>query len=282
MLSEVKDRSIGSILAEARGLNSDHIEHILAYQKAHQTRFGEAAVALGMVSADDVLYALSQQFHYPHAAAERRKRSPELIALNAPFSVQAESFRAIRSKILMRLNSDKRARCALAVTSPESRDGKTFFSANLAITLAQMGSRTLLVDGDLRGPRLHEVFGLDNAAGLSGILSGRTQGKVIQEIQDIPNLSVLPVGIMPPNPLELLEGPAFGLLMRELVTKFDHVLVDTPAAYYGSDCSVIAARCGAVLVVARQHRSQIGRLQDLVANLSDNQVELTGVVVNEL
>ena len=78
---------------------------------------------------------------------------------------------------------------------------------------------------------------------------------------------MLPVGITPPNPLELVERPAFGLLMRELVSKFDHVVVDTPAAEYGADASVIAARCGAALVMARKNASRMGALQDLVADL---------------
>ena len=281
MQTEITDRSIGSILAETRGLNTDQIDSIVAHQKARRTRFGEAAIDLGLANTDDVLYALSRQFHYPFADAEARKRNPELVALNAPFGVQAESLRAIRSQILMRLPLDNRARCALAVVSPDSGDGKTFSCANLGIALAQMGSRTLLVDADMRGPRLHAVFGLDNATGLSGLLSGRGQGKVIQKVAGVANLSVLPVGITPPNPLELLEQPAFGLLMRELMTKFDHVLVDTPAACYGTDCSVIAARCGAVLVVARQHKSQIGRLRNLVANMGDNQILQVGIVVNE-
>jgi protein-tyrosine kinase len=201
--------------------------------------------------------------------------------LNQPFGVQAEAFRAIRSQIMMRLFNEGQARHAIAVVSPDSGDGKSFFSANLAITLAQLGGRTLLVDADMRGPRQHEVFGVNNSAGLSGILSGRSEAKVIQQVPGVPSLFVLPVGITPPNPLELIERPAFGLLIRELMVKFDHVVVDTPAAVYGSDCAVIAARCGAALVIARQDKSRVSRLEELVGNLAETPAKLAGVVLNE-
>jgi chain length determinant protein tyrosine kinase EpsG len=278
----VHDRSIGAIISETRNLSAEAIEPILNYQREKGVRFGEAAIALGFASADDVLFALAQQFHYPYAPEERRKLNPELVTMNQPFSVQAEAFRAIRSQITTRVFAeDDGPRRALAVVSPESGDGKTYFAANLAVTLAQLGGRTLLVDADMRGPRQHEVFGLENNAGLSGILSGRAESKVVQQAQGIPSLFVLPVGITPPNPLELVERPAFSLLIRELIAKFDHVVVDTPAAVYGADAAVIAARCGAALVIARKNESQVGALQELVAALADTPAKLAGVVINE-
>ena len=277
----VADRSIGSIIAETRHLTAEQVERVLHHQRERGIRFGEAAIALGYASTDDVLFALSQQFHYPYAAEEQRKANPELVALNQPFGVQAESFRAIRSQIMMRLFNEGQDRRAIAVVSPDSGDGKTFFSANLAVTLAQLGGRTLLVDADMRGPRQHQVFGLSNNAGLSGILSGRAESKVIQQVPGVPSLFILPVGITPPNPLELVERPAFGLLVRELLSKFDHVVVDTPAAQYGSDCAVIAARCGAALVVARKNKSSVNSLEDLVSNLVETPAKLAGVIFNE-
>jgi chain length determinant protein tyrosine kinase EpsG len=280
--SAVHDRSIGSIISETRHLSADHIEQILTYQRAKGVRFGEAAVALGLAKIDDVIYALSQQFHYPYATEEQRKLSPELVSLNQPFSQQAEAIRAIRSQLMMRVFIEgESVRRALAVVSPDPGDGKTFFAANLAVALAQLGGRTLLVDADLRGPRQHEVFKLDNHSGLSGVLSGRAESNVIRQIAGVPSLFVMPVGIMPPNPLELVERPAFGLLMRELTAKFDHVVVDTPAFSLGSDASVIAARCGAALVVARKSASRVGALQELVGMFAESPAKVVGVVLNE-
>lgn len=279
--SNIADRSIGSILANLRNLSADQVERIVRHQRDQSVRFGEAAVALGFASNDDVLFALSQQFHYPYAPEERRSASPELVALNQPFGVQAESLRAIRSQIIMRLFNEGQDRRAIAVVSPDAGDGKTFFAANLAVVLAQLGGRTLLVDADLRHPRQHELFGIENRAGLSGILSGRAEAKVIQQVPGVSSLFVLPVGTTPPNPLELVERPAFGLLIRELLSKFDHVVVDTPAACFGSDSAVIAARCGAALVVARKNEGRVAALQDLVANLAETPAQVTGVVFNE-
>ncbi len=277
----VHDRSIGSIIAETRNLSADQVERVLQYQRERGIRFGEAAVALGYVNAEDVLEALSKQFHYPYAPSERKSRSPELVALNQPFSSQAEVFRGIRSQITMRLYRENEARRALAVISPDSLDGKSYFAANLAVTLAQLGGRTLLVDADLRRPRQHEIFDIKNQSGLSSILSGRSEPRVIQQVEGLNSLFVLPVGAVPPNPVELLERPAFGLLMRELAVKFDHVLVDTSAGQYGADAAIVASRCGAALVLARQNKSRVTALQDLTDSLDGMSTTLVGTVMNE-
>lgn len=280
-------RSIGDIIRDTRNLSADQVGQILAHQKTHGVKFGEAAIALGYATADDVLHALAQQFNYAYGGADSEQANPELVVLNQPFTQQAEAFRAIRAQILLRTQPGSaegapRAKKALAVVSPNTGDGKTFFCANLAVALAQLGGRTLIVDADLRGPRLHEVFGVDGSTGLSGLLAGRRGDNVVRQVKAVPNLFVLPVGISPPNPLELLQGPAFGLLLHELLKKFDHVVVDTPAGQYGADGIVAAARCGVALVVARKDAARIGALQELVQNLSATGAQVAGVVMNEL
>src|SRR6185369_6493043 len=276
------DRSIGDILRELKCLSAEQLVEVSRYQHEKGVRFGEAAIALGLASDRDVLYALSQQFHYPYSAEEDlRTFSDELIVARQPFSQQAEVFRAIRSRLMMTVFNGNGPRSALAVVSPDSGDGKTYFCANLASVLSQMGGRTLLVDADLRGPRQHALFGIENGSGLSGLLSGRAEANVIQQVRELPSLYVLPVGNVPPNPLELFERPAFGLLVRELMSKFDHVVVDTPAAVYGADASVIASKCGAALVLARRGTSRVGALQDLVGTLSESQAKVAGVIMNE-
>lgn len=279
--SDLHDRSIGDILVSLRNLSADQVEKALQHQRAHGVRFGEAAVELGYVTRGDVLYALSQQFNYPYSPENSRNLSPELVSLNEPFSPRAEGFRALRSQLIARLYSGTEARHALAVVSPESGDGKTYCAANLAVSLAQLGGQTLLVDADMRGPRIHELFRLANKGGLSSILAGRAQANVLQQVASVPSLFVLPVGTTPPNPLELVERPAFGLLIRELISKFDHVVVDTPAACFGSDSMVIAARCGSALLVARKNKGHMDGLQRIVAGLSGSPNMFAGVVMNE-
>ena len=278
---DVHDRPIGSIIREIRNLTAEEVEQVLRHQRERGVRFGEAAIALGLATSDDVLQALSQQFHYPVAPEESRKLNPELVALNQPFSHQAEAFRAIRSQVMMKLFNEREPRRAVAIVSPDPHDGKTFFAANLAITLAQLGGRTLLLDADLRGPRQHEVFNVKNSSGLTGILSGRAESQVIQQVPGISSLYVMPAGSTPPNPLELVERPAFGLLLRELMTKFDHVVIDTPAAVYGADSLVIAAKCGAALMIGRKNTSRMAALQDMVAAMSETPARLAGVILNE-
>jgi protein-tyrosine kinase len=277
----VHERSIGEIIREANSLSAEQVEQVLAHQRAHGLRFGDAAVALGLIKNNDVLWALSQQFHYPYAPESRAKLHEELVVANSPFSEQAEVFRSIRSQLTMQLQSGQEVRRALAVVSPDHGDGKSFFAANLAVAYSQLGGRTLLVDADLRSPRQHQIFGVDNSSGLSGILSGRSADSVVRPVTDLPSLYVLPVGTPPPNPLELIERPAFNLLMNELMGKFDHVVVDTPAASAGADASVIAARCGAVLAIARRGRSRMAALQALVELLQKSPAKLVGALLND-
>lgn len=276
-----QDRSIGDIIRETKSLTQEQVNQILEYQRANNLRFGESAVKLGMVSDSDIVFALSQQFNYPYAPESRRGNHRELVVAAQPFGKQAEAFRAIRSQLMMRIFSPQEPKRALAVTSPESGDGKTFLVANLGVVLAQLGGRTLIVDANLRNPRLHELFDLPNTSGLTGILSGRQEENVIYQAPDIPSLFVMPVGVIPPNPLELLERPAFRLLMGELLRKFDHVVVDTPASALGSDALVIAARSGAAMTLARKNKTKVKHLHDLVGQLSETTAKLTGVIVNE-
>ena len=278
----LNDLPIGEILRELRQLTDEQVAAILTRMRLTGQRFGEAAVALRLARSEDVLWALSQQFHYPYAPDSKRGLNPELVVANEPFSQRAEAFRAMRSQLIMRLYSEPEApRRAVAVVSPASGDGKTYFAANMAVAFSQLGGRTLLVDADMRNPRQHEVCKIDGSRGLSALLSGRDAGQVIHNVPDLPSLFVLPVGTTPPNPLELVERPAFGLLMSEMLAKFDHVVVDTSAAMLGADASVVAARCGAAIVVVRKDEARAAMLQDFVGLLGAGTVKIGGVVMNE-
>src|SRR5260221_6986471 len=141
----VLDRSIGDFIRQVRQLSDAQIDEILAHQRENGLRFGEAAIALKLASRDDVLWALSQQFHYPYAPDEGAGFNPELVAAVDPFNAQAEAMRGIRSQLMLGLLSPDRPRRALAVLSPNVGDGKSFFAANLAIVFSQLGEKTLLI-----------------------------------------------------------------------------------------------------------------------------------------
>jgi protein-tyrosine kinase len=277
----VLDRSIGDYIRQARQLSDAQIEEILVHQRERGLRFGEAAIALRLASGEDVLWALSQQFHYPYAPGDGRRFNPELVAAVDPFDDQTEAIRGIRSQLMLGVMAPDQPHRAVAVTSPNVGDGKSFFAANLAIAFSQLSTRTLLIDADMRTPRLHQMFAVPSAIGLSSILAGRTEASAIHQVAELPSLFVLPVGTLPPNPLELLQRPSFGLLLQELLTKFDHIVVDTPASTHGADARVIAARCGVAMVVGRRGTSRMKSMNALIHELTRGSIRFAGVVINE-
>jgi len=272
---------IGELLGKVCQLSERQIEQILAYQRRTGLRFGEAAVALHMVDRRDVLEALYQQYEYTPGFSRPEGRT-ELVAAADRFGEQAEAFRELRSRLMLEVMRDG-PNCALAVVSPDVGDGKTYLAANLALSFSQLGERTLLIDADVRTPRQHQVLGIkQNGAGLTSVLAGFSEAReLVHEVPGLRNLYFAPAGPIPPNPVELLQRPRFAQLMRELLQEFEHVIVDTPAAARGPDSRVIAARCGAALVVARKGRSRMPPLEGLVGALSRGPAQIAGVVVNE-
>ena len=127
------------------------------------------------------------------------------------------------------------------------------------------------------------MFGIKpNGVGLSSVLAGFSDaGALVHEVPGLPHLYFVPAGPIPPNPVELMQRPRFGQLMRGLLEEFDHVVVDTPAAARGPDARVIAARCGAALIVARKSRSRLAPLEGLLSALARGPAQIAGVVVNE-
>lgn len=274
------DRRLGEILARQLNLPAPEIDRIAAVARSRRVRFGDAAVALGVASAQDVFYALSSQFRYACASQAPGRDSAEQVMLQRPRSAQAEALRALRSELSRQVFRDDEPAASLAVVSPQSQDGKSFLSANLAVAWSQAGRRTLLIDADLRGPRQHQVFGIGCGVGLSSLLCGRAGTESIVRIDDVPGLYVLPAGPLPPNPLELVDGPVFRDLIGELSSRFDQIVVDTPASTYGADAVAIADRCTAALVVARRQASRLASLASLTGQLAQGRGRLAGVVMN--
>ncbi|MFN9505016.1 MAG: polysaccharide biosynthesis tyrosine autokinase [Rubrivivax sp.] len=278
---------IGELLQQQGHLTTEQVKRVLDHQRQHKARFGEAAVALGLVKGNDVLRALSQQFGYdytPLTTAEGEEElSHELVIARHPFSRAAEMIRDLRSELLAgALNPDNINRSALAVVSLDHGDGKSWLAANLAVSLSQLGAKTLLVDANLRNPRQHEIFGLDGGrGGLSGILNRKHRAEVIKPTRALPNLHVLTAGAVPPNPLETLQGRGFVQLMHKVRTNFTHVIVDTAPASAGADARLVAARSGASLLVARKHKSGLDGLRSFMGLLSKGNAQFAGLVVNE-
>lgn len=280
---EQSDPSIGDIIARINNLDAEQINKILVYQQQHGLKFGEAAVALGLAKREDVVWALSQQFNYPYKGQEGETVSSELVVATDPFNVTAEFFRDVRSQLLTSVFSKAQQRkLALAVCSADAGDGKSFFCANLAVAFSQLSGRTLLIDADMRTPRQQNIFGVSKVTnGLSSVLAGRADDvNVLKPIDALPNLYLLPVGIVPPNPLELIQGQAFEHMIANVLTKFDYVIVDTPAAVHGADARVLAAKSGASVLIGRRGVTAAKNLKSLAERLNSSCEVFCGVLLN--
>jgi protein-tyrosine kinase len=278
------NRSIGAILMDAGLLSTEDAERILLLQKQKNLRFGEAAVRLGLLTEADIQFALARQFAYPYlrASGDKQPVSAELVAAYQPFSLCVEQLRAVRSQLMLRWFDKAEQRQVLTVVGAEPSEGRSYLAANLAIVFSQLGERTLLIDADLRNPRQHKLFKLENKVGLSTVLAGRTREEAIIRITDLTGLFVLPAGPIPPNPLELLTRTAFDDLLAHVRSTFDVVIIDTPGFSTGEDAVMIAVRAGAALAVARSTQTRVGAFNDMVEGLMNAGVAVVGSVLNEV
>lgn len=273
-------RSIGDILIAAGRLSPTDAQRIVEHQKKEGLQFGDAALALKLLTKDDIDFALSKQFDFAYLS-ESDARSPELVAAFKPFSRVGENLRAVRSQLMLRWFNTDPSHKVVALVSPGSQEGRSFIAANLAIVFAQQGERTLLIDGDLRHPHQHELFALGKSAGLAGMLAGRAGWEAAQPVSGLSRLSVLQAGTTPPNPQELLGRPAFAALLQKAAEQFDVVLIDTPAGADFADGEVIAARAGAAAIVTRKNRTRLPDAAQLARRLQESNVVLVGAVLND-
>jgi protein-tyrosine kinase len=275
------NRSIGAILVDARRLSLQDAERILALQQTEGLRFGDAGLKLGVITPEDISFALARQYGYPYLLVGESNVADEITAAYEPFSPQVETLRALRSQLMLRRFTGQRENRTLAITSPGRVEGRSWLAANLAVVFSQLGEHTLLIDADLRNPRQHSLFGIKNRTGLSSILSNRGEVSTIQRVTSLVDLSVLPAGPIPPNPQELLGRPQFAKFLDELAGEFGVIIIDTPAATEYADAQTIASRASATLLLARKHRTSIGTLGSLADNLRQTGVEVIGSVVLE-
>jgi protein-tyrosine kinase len=273
------DRRLGGILAAEGKLAEADVERVLRLQQAKGLRFGEAALRLGLVSAEDLHRAVARQYDFP-APLAAGGAGAELVVARAPFHPCAEELRALRTQLQIRWSNAGVNPRLLAIASPGSGEGRSYVAANLAVAFAQLGERTLLVDADLRAPRQHRIFGLDAGAGLSAVLSGRADRGALLPLADFGPLWILPAGAVPPNPQELLSRAGLPALLRELRAEFDVILFDTPPARQCADAQSVAFRAGHALVLARRHRTRLADASAVVRELGDTGARVLGTVCN--
>lgn len=276
-------RPIGEILVQAGLIHPPEVERILAWARREGMRFGEAAVASKLVTTDQIERALAEQFDFPLLRRGSSAVSDEVVAAYDARNPVVADLRRLRARIRaaqLAAPADAPLRC-VAVVSAGSGDGKSFLAANLAVTFSQCGQRTLLIDADLRRGRLHALFGLSNATGLSSMLNRSLLPGAMQRVPGLGPLTVLTRGPDAPNPAELLSRDAFGQLLDALSRSFDVVILDTPGVAEEPDAALVAQRAGAALVVARKDRSSFGGLAELVQGTTVPRIAVLGSVLNE-
>lgn len=273
--------SIGAILVDTGRLSPENANRILRLQIEQGKPFGDTAIQLGLLTEDDVRFALSRQFNNLYLPVGDKSFSHQLVAAYKPFSPIVEKLRALRSQLMLRWFDTEGGRNSLAIMSPGIGEGRSFIAANLAIVFSQLGKRTLVIDANLRAPRQHELFKLGSSAGLSGMLAGRSGIEAITRVPSLLGLSVLPAGAVPPNPQELIGRTGFPELLQSVVRDFDVVIIDTPAAHEYAEAHVIAARASAALIVARKDHTTISQTIELARSLQQTGTTPVGSVLNE-
>ncbi len=223
----------------------------------------------------------------PEIAYERRKRlndaafyPVELVTHGHPKSILSEAYRNVRTSILLSFSEKPPKRIAISSANPA--EGKTTTVINTGIALSQTGARVLIVDADMRKPRLHTVLGKGNGLGLSSFLSGNAELQSIVRKSKVPNLYYIPSGPIPPNPSELLGSNLFKTMMRVLGGKFDHVVLDSPPVLGFADSIIVSTSVDGVILVVLGGKTPRDTLQRAKEVLHQVNAKILGVVINRV
>lgn len=214
---------------------------------------------------------------------ERRERLTErhrsLITHYRPQSPASEQYRTMRTNLqFASLNEEIRL---ITVTSSSPGEGKSTTAANLAISLAQQGFSTLLIDGDMRKPTCHYTFGMDNQSGLTNVLINVHSLSDVLRKSFVPNLHILASGPIPPNPAELLSLIQMDWLLNELRKQFDYIIVDSPPVLAVADAQILAQRSDGVILVVSSGKTEKENGLKAKELLSRANTKLLGVVLNK-
>lgn len=235
----------------------------------------------------EVLVRLPSFGLIPEISKERRKLlgvgqsyPVELITHGHPRSLLAEAYRNIRTSLL--LSFSERPPQTIVISSPNPAEGKTTTAINTAIALSQTGARVIIIDADLRKPRLHQILARGNGLGLSNFLSGRTSLESIITPTRIPNLSFIPAGPLPPNPSELIGSAIFKKMTHSLKEQFDHVVFDSPPVLGFADTTILSTLVDGIVLVVLGGKTPKETLQRAKDVLLQVEAHILGVVINRV
>ena len=204
----------------------------------------------------------------------------ELITYGHPKSMLSEAYRSIRTSIL--LSFSEKPPKKIAITSPNPAEGKTTTVINTAIALSQTGARVLIIDADLRKPRLHKIFNHENGQGLSNFLSGHGDLESVVKTSEVPNLFYIPSGPIPPNPSELLGSTLFKKMVESLEARFDHIVFDSPPVLGFADSIILSTSVDGVILTVLGGKTPRETLQRAKEVLQQVNTKIIGVVINRV
>ena len=217
----------------------------------------------------------------PYLSRGESKVAEEVVAAYNPFAPQVEALRALRSQLVLRWFDSETAHKALAITSPGRHEGRSWLTANLGVVFSQLGERTLVVDADMRSPRQHLLFGVENRAGLSAALSGRGHAGH-HPAGSRPARSLGAAGRhRAAQPAGASRPPSFGQLLQQLGAEYDVILIDTPAGSQFADGQTVAVRAWRALMVAQRNTSRIGLLRSYADMLQQAGASVVGSVLTD-
>jgi capsular exopolysaccharide synthesis family protein len=211
----------------------------------------------------------------------RTKRDYESLVNQDSGFLITEAYKNLRTNLLFSLStSDKRS---IVISSAEPSSGKTMTSANLSVTMAQTGNRVLIIDADMRKPKIHKVFQVDNMSGLSDLLSGNATeiGEVIHH-SVASCVDLISSGPIPPNPSELLSHPRLTKLLDGAARNYSYVFIDTPPVNVVSDPLLIVKHTAGVLMVTRQRQTTFDEVQHAVEKFRDFNASILGLIVTDV
>jgi capsular exopolysaccharide synthesis family protein len=236
-------------------------------------------------------YGYSYGYGIPRQRGERTKRAIqrrkarkdgdeldiELLPHIRPRLAPSEAYRALRTALLLSTADEMKS---IVVTSAESGEGKTTTSTNLAVVMAQLGRRVLLIDADLRKPRLHTVFKTSNRSGLVSCLTAQEELPAAFVATDVPNLTLLPSGPIPPNPAELLASDRMAEILDVVSRHFDFVVIDSPPVLAVTDATVLGYLSGHVLLTLASGKTGRDEARGCLVKLRQSDTKVLGVVLN--
>lgn len=270
---------IGRLLLQLGKITYDDTEKILELQQEKGILFGDAAMELGLINSDDIQQVVAMQFNYHYLQAGQSNCSRDLVAAYEPFSEEVESFRALRSQLMMRWF--KLGHRTLAFVSPNSGDGVSYLISNLAVVFSQLGAKTLLIDANMRQPSQQKIFNVQHPIGLSDIIVGRGGMNAVRPVETIQDLYLLTAGTVPPNPQELLGRASFSYLMKIVSETYDVVLVDTPPILESADAHAVVEQTGGAMIVSKLNQTKVDDVAKIRSQLEVTGAEIVGAIINE-